>query len=153
MNQRDKTVCFTGHRKIIHSDVRQHLEEVIEILIEDGFTYFGSGGALGFDTLAAQTVIRLKKKYSRIKLILVIPFAAQAKGWPEKDRKIYYDIMKNADKLTFISKEYKRGCFHARNRYLVDNSSVCVAYQYKGCGGTAYTVDYAEKHGCNVIFL
>lgn len=34
--------------------------------------FFGAGGALCFDTVAAQTVIRLKDKYPKIRLILVL---------------------------------------------------------------------------------
>lgn len=153
MNQRNKTVCFTGHRQIIHADIAERLEEVIEILIGEGFEYFGTGGALGFDTLAARTVIKLKEKYENIRLILVLPYAHQALKWSKENRDEFYDIMKLADKVTYISMEYFRGCFHQRNRRLVDNSSVCVAYQYKNYGGTAYTVDYAENHNCNVVFL
>ena len=38
-----------------------------------------------------------------------------------------------------------------RNRHLVDNSSVCVAYLTRSGGGTAYTVEYAKKHGLKII--
>lgn len=40
-----------------------------------------------------------------------------------------------------------------RNRHLVDNSSVCICYQTKETGGTAYTVEYARKHGLRIINL
>ena len=38
-----------------------------------------------------------------------------------------------------------------KNRHLVDNSSVCVAYLTQSGGGTAYTVEYANKHGLKII--
>ena len=34
--------------------------------IEQGYRYFGAGGALGFDTLAAQTVLELRSEYPDI---------------------------------------------------------------------------------------
>lgn len=40
-----------------------------------------------------------------------------------------------------------------RNRHLVDNSSVCVAYLTANSGGTAYTVNYAESKGLKIINL
>lgn len=43
------------------------------------------------------------------------------------------------------------GYMHKRNRYLVDNSSVCVCYLTEDTGGTAYTVNYAIKSGLKVI--
>ena len=42
---------------------------------------------------------------------------------------------------------------HKRNRYLVDNSSVCICYLTEATGGTAYTVDYAQTKNLTVINL
>ena len=61
--------------------------------------------------------------------------------------RIYESIKEQADKVVYTSEEYTRGCMHKRNRHLVDNSSVCIAYLTESKGGTAYTVDYAKKHG------
>ena len=55
--------------------------------------------------------------------------------------------------MVYVSRQYTRGCMHERNRHLVDNSSVCVCYLNRESGGTAYTVDYAEKQGLEVINL
>ena len=42
-------------------------------------------------------------------------------------------------------------CYYQRDRYLVDFSSVCLCYQYKNTGGTAYTVSYAREKGRKII--
>ncbi len=55
--------------------------------------------------------------------------------------------------MIYISKEKKKGCMHARNRYMIDNSSLCIAYMTRQSGGTAYTVKYAQENGkkiCNI---
>ena len=122
-------------------------------MIDRGIRFFGAGGALGFDTLAAQTVLRLKKKYPDIKLILVLPCLTQARGWPTEDVEEYERIKAQADKVIYTAQEYTKGCMHKRNRHLVDHSSVCVCYLTKDNGGTAYTVDYAEKRGLEIINL
>ena len=114
---------------------------------------FVAGGALGFDTLAAQTILKLRTQYSQVKLILVLPCETQTRGWPEEDVRIYEEIKKAADKVRYTSVEYTRGCMHKRNRHLVDHSGVCVAYLTESRGGTAYTVDYARKNGVPVINL
>lgn len=44
------------------------MEREIERSIQAGYVYFGAGGALGFDTLAAQMVLKLKERYPDIKL-------------------------------------------------------------------------------------
>ena len=55
--------------------------------------------------------------------------------------------------MVYTAQQYARGCMHKRNRHLVDNSSVCVCYLNRESGGTAYTVDYAEKQGLEIINL
>ena len=149
-----RTVCFTGHRKIppkrMTSLARRLKTEIIE-LIDKGYLFFETGGALGFDTLAAQTVLDLKVDYPQIKLILVLPCLSQADSWDSEDKDTYEYIKDNADKVIYTSREYTRGCMHKRNRYLVDNSSACICYLTEKTGGTAYTVEYANSKGLFVI--
>ena len=153
---KNRTVCFTGHRKIPQEHfgvLAQQLKAILVQLIDEGYVYFGAGGALGFDTLAAQTVLKLKTEYPEVKLILVLPCLSQTRGWSARDIEIYEDIKSNADKVVYTSQEYTRGCMHKRNRHLVDNSSVCVCYLTESTGGTAYTIDYAKKNSLTVINL
>ena len=119
--------------------------------IEQGYRYFGCGGALGFDTLAAQTVLRLREIYPEIRLILVLPCRDQTRGWKQADVAEYDRIMKAADKVTYTSEQYYSGCMHKRNRHLVDYSSLCVCYLTEQSGGTAYTVNYARSQGLKIV--
>lgn len=149
-----RTVCFTGHRKIPPKRIdtlARRLKTVIIELIENGYIYFGAGGALGFDTLAAQTVLNLKTDYPQIKLILVLPCISQADAWSFEDKSMYESIKNNADKVVYTSRDYSKGCMYKRNRHLVDNSGVCVCYLTENSGGTAYTVEYAKRKNLLVI--
>ena len=148
------TACFTGHRKILSNEistVKKRLVETISSSIEKGYCYFGAGGALGFDTLAAQVVLELKEKYPDIKLILVLPCPNQTRGWSEADVAEYERIKTEADKVVYTSDHYFRGCMQKRNRHLVDNSSLCICYLTESSGGTAYTVDYAVQNDLVVM--
>lgn len=150
------TVCFTGHRKIPPKQadaLARQLRSTLIRLIKDEYIYFDAGGALGFDTLAAQTVLDLRAEHPQIKLILVLPCLSQTRGWSARDIEIYEDIKNKADKVVYTSQEYTKGCMHKRNRHLVDNSSVCVCYLTGSTGGTAYTVDYARRNKLTVINL
>jgi len=98
------TCCFTGHRRIppeVVAPLRERLEAEIESLIRQGVRYFGAGGALGFDTLAAEAVLDLKAVYPFIRLILVLPCRDQTRGWAEEDVKRYQAILKRADKVVY----------------------------------------------------
>ena len=151
---KSKTCCFSGHRKIpstFISDIYIETEKAIETLIKEGYCYFGSGGALGFDTIAAISVIKLRRKYPFIHLILVLPCLSQTRNWMLEDKKTYEKIKKSADKVVYVSKQYTKDCMFRRNRHLVDNSSVCICYLTDQSGGTAYTVNYAEEKGLRII--
>lgn len=145
---KEKTCCFTGHRDLPQnqiSKIRERLNSLITGLIENGVDRFLSGGCYGFDTEAALTVLDLKQKYPNIRLIFVIPYKEQAKNWSEQDKAIYEDIKNRCDECVYTSENYRQGCMHIRNRYLVDNSRYCICYLRKKKGGTAYTVKYATK--------
>lgn len=155
-NMREKTCCFTGHRVLPaaqRAEIAQRLEQIILHLLSQGITYFGAGGALGFDTLAAQTVLRLREDHPQLRLILVLPCRDQTRSWREANRQIYNAILAQADKVVYTSEEYTRGCMFRRNRRLVDGSSVCVSYCTKSTGGTVYTVNYAKKQGLTIYNL
>ncbi len=150
---KEKTCCFTGHRTISEwQKAALSIELRIELrnLILKGYRYFGAGGALGFDTLTAETVLSLKSDFPHIKLILVLPCKDQASHWSPKDRAVYERIKSRADKVVYMAEHYTQDCMFRRNRHLIDHSSVCICYLTRSSGGTAYTVDYARR---KVIFV
>ncbi len=151
-----KTCCFTGHRDIPEPEKEQiklRIKQEIIKLVDKGVIYFGAGGARGFDTLAAESVLELKNIYPHIKLILVLPCANQTVGWNEYDIGKYNYIKSKADKVKVLSQNYSSGCMHRRNRHLVDNSAYCVCFCRRETGGTAYTVNYAIKQKVSVIYV
>ena len=151
---KDRTACFTGHRTIPFlqkKKIKKRTKQVLIEAIEQGYRYFGVGGALGFDMLAAQTVLELKGEYPEIKLILVLPCENQTRGWDQAYVEEYERIKAAADKVVYTSKDYYSGCMHKRNRHLVDNSSLCICYLTEQSGGTAYTVNYARSQGLKII--
>lgn len=85
---REKTCYFAGHRRIpaeYLSAISERLRDALVFYIEQGYRYFVADGALGFDTLAAQTVLNLKQQYPEIKLILVLLCKDQAARWSACD--------------------------------------------------------------------
>lgn len=149
-----KTCCFAGHRSLSSREKLKaavHLRKTIEEQIKAGIMFYGAGGALGFDTLAAQTVLDMKKEYPQLRLILVLPCEDQTRGWRSEDIAVYEDIKGRSDKVVYASREYTPDCMHKRNRHLVDHSGTCICYLTRSTGGTAYTVDYARKKGLRII--
>ena len=150
------TCCFTSHRDMLSdrkSDIRSQLKAAVERAIQNGYRFFGAGGALEFDTMAAQIVLECRQQYPHIRLILVLPCVDQTSGWKQSDIDEYEPIRALADKVVYTSKIYYSGCMFKRNRHLVDNSSLCICYLTRQTGGTAYTVRYAESKGVTVLNL
>lgn len=129
------------------------LTEKIEQLIEKGYGHFISGGAMDVDTWAVEAVLKLKEKHSWILLEMVSLFDDQAKSWTVEYRQRHDSLFKKADIVTATSNSFYRGCYHKRNRYMVDNADVVLACFDGKAGGTEVTMDYAEKNEVPVMIL
>ena len=154
MEHRGETCCFTGHRDVPlaeRGELMRRLNATVRELIARGYRYFGAGGAVGFDTMAAQTVLDLRREFPQIKLILVLPCGDQASRFPPADAFEYRRILGEADKVAVLHDRYVPGCMLERNRRLVEYSSVCVAYCRRENGGTAYTLREARRSGMPVM--
>ena len=157
-----KTCCFTGHRtqKMNPRDnktdfinkLRELTKKEIIKAIENGYTKFITGMALGFDLIAGEVVLELKKEYD-IVLSCALPCPNQHKYWTEKDKKRFERIIENADEVQCVCDKYHGGCMQIRNRFMVDNSSLIIAYYNGSEGGTKQTINYAINQGKNIKIL
>ncbi|MBP3855098.1 MAG: DUF1273 family protein [Ruminiclostridium sp.] len=151
-----KNCCFTGHRIIkITPELVQRLRDTIINLIKQGVTDFYDGGAIGFDTIAAETVIGLKDEYPDIKLHMLLPCPSdeQIKGWNKSQIARYERILNAADRVTMVSKHYTRDCMKQRNERLVELANCCICYCNNSRSGTGQTVRMALDKGIDVINL
>ena len=118
----------------------------IEHLIECGYTYFISGGALGVDQDFAEVVLRAKQAHAGIMLEIAVPCRTQAARWSETERLRYFSILERADCVKILSEHYTQFCMLKRNEYMVDKSDLVLAYwNGEGSGGTWYTMQYAKR--------
>jgi uncharacterized phage-like protein YoqJ len=151
---KEKTCLFTGHREIEPAKyvyIRNRLVFLVTQAVEDGITDFCAGGAIGFDTLAAQVVLEQRAKNPAIKPHLVLPCKEQARNWSYINKENYNDILAAADTVTYVSEHYTSFCMQLRNREMVNRSSRCICYLERNKGGTQNTVKYAEKNGLKIV--
>ena len=157
----NKSVCFTGHRTIAEDKetLSARLYALLERFVtEQKVTDFYTGGAVGWDALAALTVLKLRENYTEVKLHLVLPcpFEEQSTKWNEAQKTEYLHIFGLADSAEQVSDRYYNGCMKARNARLVELASdYCICYwnpkHYRS--GTGQTVRMAQKKGIEVINL
>ncbi len=147
---RTKTCCFTGHREIPDGDenkISVRLRYRVEELYNQGYRYFGVGGAIGFDTLVAEWLQNYRESHPLIRIIGVYPFKEYRGRWTETQRARALAIDIKLDKVVYCCDKPSKAAFLVRDRHLVDCSSVCISYCTGPSGGTAYTVKYALEHG------
>jgi len=124
------------------------------MLVERGVTDFLSGMAEGTDTICSELVLALREKNPTLKLHCILPHEGQADKWSDSAQVRYRCILKQADSVDCISREYYDGCMIDRNHRLVDSAGLLLAV-YNGVrrSGTGATVNYARKMGREIIVI
>ena len=148
-----KTACFTGHRIVKKNFDVEELDAAILSLIKRGYNVFLNGMALGFDMLSFERVIKFKNTYPDIKLIACVPCSDQSAKYPKNKVVEYEYLLSKADEIIVLSKSYTPTCMKERNVFMVNNSSVCVAYLYKTSGGAYSTAKYAVEKEKEIIYV
>jgi len=152
---RQWTCCFTGHR-ILPMDQMKEIErrtaqEVRRLVNKHNVRFFGVGGAIGYDTLAAKVLFRLREtEFPHIKIILVYPFETFTDRWTPTQKAEYKKLFPQYDKRVCMCSQSLTAAYLTRDRHLVEGSAYCICYCTRNFGGTAYTVKYAIQKGLQI---
>lgn len=172
----DIAVCVTGHREravipykgdpenldITRTAVRMMLGRYIDIVMKKGYTTLLSGLAEGTDLWAADHVLKRKRYSKETRLIGVMPFLEHCSKFSAESMETLRLIERFADLLITTNNDpnitygkIKRAStdpnlYRTRNRYLVENSSIMIAFYnssnlpYSGTGQTVRLARQAE---------
>ncbi len=156
--------CFTGYRpakfpfnleksgKELTTFDNALFDAVVE-LVNEGVTVFYTGMAMGFDIIAAETVLTVGKIRNdvNISLVAAVPFIEQPSGFSPCWKERYNRVLEQADKVILLSDKYYKGCFTKRNKFMVDSCDFVLTYHTGLRGGTYNTIKYAEGLGRKII--
>lgn len=153
--------CFTGHRPRLlpppdsacGTALKDTVSRTVRAAAAQGVTTFLAGGAVGFDTLAAEAVLALKDEGAPVRLVLALPAEDQPNKWTDSDRQRYTAILSRADETHYAALSSNPQAMRKRNRYLAEHADCCVAYLATTSGGTFYTVGKAMERGVPVLNL
>ncbi len=171
-----KKCCVTGPRpqtlkffmkygdlnNIAYANYCDAIFVTIEQAIMDGFDYFISGGAIGVDLDFAEAVIHYKeiipthKKFANKKIYLevAVPCNNQCLKWSKKDKIRYKKILKQADYVTLVDKNYSPNCMQKRNEYMVNCAENVFAFWHNiKFGGTWNTIKYAKEENRQIEII
>ena len=152
---KEKVCCFTGHRVLPQEkreEIREATRKQTEKLILRGVQCFRVGGAVGYDTLAAQVLFELREKYPEIQVELYYPYEGFSYSWSEEEIEEYERLWPCYDRRICVCETKVRPAYAylKRDRAMVDGAGYVIAYCTKKREGTVYTVRYAERCGCEV---
>lgn len=149
-------VSFTGHRpqglQMLCPRAKRQLRPLLqrEILhaAEQGCKAFYSGMAMGVDLIAAEEVLKLRRRIPGIRLIAVLPFRRQDSAYPPDWASCYVQALQAADEVLVLAERYHSSCYRMRNQFLVEHCDRLVAiYNGSAHSGTAQTIRMGERAG------
>ena len=136
--------------------LKLRLKEEIYTAIEDGFTDFLCGMALGCDTWAAEELLDAKRTLQGIKEIHLHadrPCAGQDLRWSAKHRKRYHKILEDCTSITEVASHYVPDCMERRNQAMVHRADRLIAVFDGQKGGTKNTILLAHEKGIEIRIL
>lgn len=148
--------AFTGHRQIKPSHLKKLqslLTRAINFAYSEGCRDFLCGGAVGFDTLAAEAVIDFRRSHPDARLSLVLPCKNQSERWSPAQRTALEQTVREADEVVWLHEEYSESCMRERNEVLARECDILIAYLYRRASGAGQTASMATRLGKRVYNL
>ena len=142
-----KFCCGFGHREYFE-DLEECLKREIYFAIRLGCTTFYTGGMGTFDRAFAAAVRSWKKQFPHIRLILVIPYLTKELQRNKQEYERLYDAIVKPAVLDSVHPKY---AISKRNRWMVQKSTVVIAYNRVAFGGAYEAIQYAKSQGKAVI--
>lgn len=134
-------VSLIGHRKIDNQlDLEEKLHKiVVELLRSKEYVEFYIGRNGEFDIIAASVIKRAQKTvdYNNSSVVLVLPYKVKDMEYYEN----YYDELT----LPIESKTHFKEAITKRNKWLVDNTDMLIAFVENNKGGAYQCLEYAKK--------
>ena len=134
----------------IYTALKINLRSEIEKAILRGYETFICGLSQSYDICCSEIVLELKKQYSNNKLIGTLSHKNQHYEWAKQKNSQYQKILKQLDEIRCIY-ENATGikCILERNRYMVNNSSLVIAFFNE----SSEILEYARKQGLEIKLI
>lgn len=143
-----KVVGITGHRSLAKGDIPKIRAALKALVGNPAVSEIWFGGALGADTVALQAALEFRVG-RRPKLVVVVPNTTDHQ--PVETRAWIHRADQVIELKAEITVKNKYQAFQQRNEFIVDHSSVLVAF-WNGLfkSGTGSCVRYAQTTKCKL---
>ena len=153
---RPSKLPFRGESDPACIALKQRLTDEIYASVQQGYTDFVCGMALGTDTWAAEAVLEIQRTLEGIKEVRLhayLPFEGQDQRWNARDRRRYRAILEKCNSVTVTSAQYLPDCMERRNRAMIHRAEKLIAVFDGKSGGTQKTVLMAHQKGIEIRIL
>lgn len=134
-----KSCFFIGHREANGSLLPRLETEIERLIIEEQVRYFYVGGYGGFDSVAATTVKKAKKKHPDITLMLVLPYHPAERPI---EKPLGYDGTYYPEGLEKTPRPF---AIVKTNQLMVDSCDWLVCYVRHGASNSRNLLEYALR--------
>lgn len=163
MEKQILAVSFTGHRFLKdYKKIEEFVEKYLRNFVnenKDKRLVFYTGAAKGFDQLIFFKINKIKKefKYKGEEVDIQNNIASPINNFKVPNMGIMKKLADNFVEVENLE-EYKTDIFkqkfQKRNEYMVDNSSILIAYyDERESGGTFNCIQYAKSKNKEIIYL
>ena len=148
---RVRCIALTGHRapglQPGASDAIRHA--IGQLVIQHPGALWLAGGATGADMIATSELL---DGGQQVRLILPFVPAIQARQWSLDQRRVLLDHVARASGVEVVAEHYSVAAYHERNRRLVQQADLLVAfYDGRRTGGTYQTIQQAASRHLPVM--
>lgn len=137
------TVTFCGHSELIDGDnkITDKIFEILKTEVKDASVNFYLGAYGNFDKLALKACERFKLTHHNTNLYFNTPYIDDTYLSARKN------LMQSYDGTIFppLERTPKKYAIIERNKWLVRQADLIIAYVNYSWGGAAKTLDYANK--------
>lgn len=165
LQDRTANICFSGPRPFKlpgggapdcpeMARVTGKLRELIQEAAARGKTNFISGFMSGFDIIAAEQVVSLKKELPCIRCVVIAPFRKgyfKTENWTPEWTARAKGLYAGVDFGLSLQPAYSKGAYFRRDDFMIGMSSELICcYNGRG-GGTLYTINQAKKQKLQIF--
>lgn len=161
---KEKTCFFAGHRpyrfafepeeeQSFYENLNANIRKSLREMYFEGCNTFLCGGSIGFDVMCSEAVIELKKEFSDVRLVCMLPFENHHEEFPTDWKNRFLKVLDACDFIDYISPIKVIGCFHDRKQKMIDNSNYMLTYFDGKGGGTARILAAAQSRKLKITNL
>lgn len=128
--------------------IKKAIKKQILSLMDEGLEWIIVSGQWGVELWAAEATLELRDIHKDLQLAVITPFLEQDENWNEEKKRIYQDLIKQANYVNSITKSKYMGPwqFKEKNKFLLRNSDgIILVYDEENEGSPKYIKEQAVQ--------